>query len=367
MSGVPFLESPDAATRRSRQAADLPRGVDALLDRLAPLYGLGDELASLRRVGRTMPIEPLEVSVSLGAQAASRDLRVTVGLPSRPDDPESSAALCALLEGLGVGAAAAPTVGALALAAQGARRRRFAYGAALRARPGRAVRPRPATWIGGDTVAERSARVAEALGSVGLDDAATASRQLFRTLGSNPFSAVVPYGLGLGLGGDGVTGAKLYFACESAEVVLDHLRGPITEELDLGGHAALFEVLVEATGPEWRRTRWLLEASFELPADPAAGKRAKLYVPPSGLAADDPGAHQSILRVAAELGLDAAPYEALVSALRPGGLSADQPPTLMIGMSVTSTGRSLEAYVFVHSSAQAGARLGQQVGEEQTS
>jgi hypothetical protein len=357
----------DVATGGSPQAADLPRGVDALLDRLAPLYGLVDELASLRVVGRTMPIEPLEASVSLGVQAATRDLRVTVGLPSRSDDPESCAALCAVLEGLGAGSAAPPAVAALALAARGARERRFAYGAALRTRPGRAVQPRPATWIGGDTVAERSARVAEALASVGLDDAATISRRLVRTFGSNPFSAVVPYGLGLGLGCDGVTGAKVYFACESAEVVLDHLRGPIAEELDLGHHAALFEVLVEATGPEWRRARWLLEASFELPADPAAGARAKLYVPPSGLAASDPGAHKAILRVATELGLDAAPYEALIRALRPGGLSTNQPPTLMMGVSVMSTGPSLEAYVFVHSSARAEARLEQKVGAEQTS
>ena len=113
----------------------------------------------------------------------------------------------------------------------------------------------------------------------------------------------------------------MYFACESAEVVLDHLRGPIAEELDLGHHAALFQVLVEATGPEWRRARWLLEASFELPADPAAGARAKLYVPPSRLAGSEAGAHRAILGVATELGLDAAPFEALIRALRPDGLS----------------------------------------------
>ena len=75
-------------------------GLDEL-DRLAALYGLGEELAPLRALDGTIAIEPLEASVSLGATAAARDLRLTLGLPSH-------AALRTLIESLGVGPPAGP-------------------------------------------------------------------------------------------------------------------------------------------------------------------------------------------------------------------------------------------------------------------
>jgi hypothetical protein len=321
--------------------------LDELVATLASLNGLDDELAPLRALDMTLPIEPLETSISLGA-GSTRDLRLTVGLLSRADDPESQTALGTLLGSLGFGPMAEAAVAALARAARGARERRFAYGAALRARPGRTVRPRPAAWLGGNTVAERTTRIAEALVSLGLDEPARTSERIVGTLSSNPFSAVIPYALGLGLHPEGGAGAKVYVACESAEVALDHLHGPVADELDLGDRTAAFDALVEITRPEWRCTRWLLEASFELPADPAAGPRAKLYVPPAGLASDVT-AHRAIMRLAAELGLDPGPYEALLGVLRPDELSPDHPPTLMLGVSVTAERVSLEAYIFVHS------------------
>lgn len=323
-----------------RAPTELPSGIDELLERLGPLYGLGDELAPLRGVSASVPVVPLEASVSLHARTGRRDLRVTAGLPSR-------SALSNLLESLDVGAAGEPAVGALVFAARDARERRFPYGAALRARTGQMVRPRPAAWLGGSTVAERSTRVEAALRSVGLEEPARRSRRLAHILGSNPFSCVIPYGLGLDLDETEVVGTKVYFACESAEVVLGHLHGPIADELALSDQTDGFDALVAAIGPDWRRRRWLLEISFELPADPVAGARAKLYAPAPSLAASTLAAHRAILSIASELGFDAAPYEALVQALRPRGLSDDRPPTLSVGLSVTAASPSLEAYVFL--------------------
>ena len=323
-----------------RAPTELSSGVDELLERLGPLYGLGDELAPLREVSAALPVVPLEASASLHARTDSRDLRVTAGLPSR-------SALSSLLESLDVRAAGEPAVGALVLAARDARERRFPYGAALRARTGHPVRPRPAAWLGGSTVAERSMRVDAALRSVGLEEPANRSRRLADILGSNPFSGVIPYGLGLDLGETEATGAKVYFACESAEVVLGHLHGPIADELALGDQTAAFDALVDVIGPEWRRRRWLLEISFELPADPGSGARAKLYAPAPSLAVTSIAAHRAILSIASKLGFDAAPYEALVRALRPQGLPDNRPPTLSVGVSVTAASPSLEAYVFL--------------------
>jgi hypothetical protein len=107
-------------------SADSPHGLAELLDRVGPLFSLGDELGPQRALARTIPIEPLEASVSLGARTSARDMRVTIGLPSRADDPESRTALGAMLGALGVGSAADPAAHALELAARGARERRYA-------------------------------------------------------------------------------------------------------------------------------------------------------------------------------------------------------------------------------------------------
>ena len=160
-------------------------------------------------------------------------------------------------------------------------------------------------WLGeGDR--RRTARIFEALASVGLDDRARTSQRLAGILCSTPSPPSSPSRSASACIRT-ASPEPTDFGCESAEVVLDQFHGPIADKLDLGDTAA-FDALVEATASEWRRARWLLEASFELPADPAAGARAKLSSRPTGLAASNLDAHRAILRLASELGLQAAPY-----------------------------------------------------------
>jgi hypothetical protein len=334
-----------AGTEPVAPAPGIPRGLAELVDVLGPLHGLGDELAPLRALD-SMRLVPLEASVSLGGLETAGDLRLTLGVSSRPEDPDGRGALRAVLDALAPGAPATVAEVALALAARGAPGRRFMRGVAIRARRGWELRARPAAWLGGDTIGERSARVAEALASVGLDAAARLHGQLASILASHPFSAAVPYGLGFDIDRHQIAGAKTYFSCESPEVALDHFHGPIAGLLGLEGRTVALEVLAAATGPGWRRARWLLEASFELPAAASVGARAKLYVPAQMLAPSEVDAHHAILRAAAELGLDAGPYESLVGAMRPRGLFAERPSSLMVGVSVRARGApSLEAYV----------------------
>ena len=310
------------------------------LERLASHYGLGDDLAALAALEGSLV--PAEASVSLDGHATEKELRCTLGAPARPEDSEGRQALRAALELLGAGPAGAAADEALARAARGAPKRRYARAIALRARPGR-VRPRVGSWIGGETVGERCARITNVLRGLGLDGAAQSHASLTNVLVSNPFSATFPYGIGLDLTASGIDGAKTYFASESAEVLLGHVHGPIAQALGLQGATKPFDSLVAVAGSNWRRTRWLLEASFELPRDPSLGTRVKLYLTPSSLAATDSGPHRAIVRLAADIGLDCTPYEELVGVLGPGDFVA----TMMAGVSVSAAGCSLEVYVFV--------------------
>jgi hypothetical protein len=106
-----------------------------------------------------------------------------------------------------------------------------------------------------------------------------------------------------------------------------------------------FELLAESVRADRRRARWLTEVGFELPADPALGARAKAYLLPAGLAANEAEGHTAILRLAARLGLDPLPYEELVAAVRPDGLTPERPCSLMVGVSASAGGPSLEIYV----------------------
>jgi hypothetical protein len=324
-----------------------PRRLTDFLDRLAPLYGVGEEVAALRALDVTTRLLPLEASVSLSGAASLPALRCSLGVVrAPPHDPDGRAGLRRVVGALGAEPAGAVADVALARAGASGPDRVFVRGVALRVAAGH-VGVRVAGWLGGNTVDERSARIEEALRLLGLDDAARLQSHLAAVLASNPFSAVVPYGLALALAGDGVAGVKSYFACESGEVLLEHVHGPIARALQLEGLTAPFDLLVAVIGSAWRRIRWPAEASFELPADPSAGARLKLYIPPKRLAASDLGAHGAILRLAAELGLDCTPYEELIRALRLPGRDADQSPMLMAGVSVSAAGPSLEAYVFL--------------------
>ena len=328
------------------QPPDRRRLVD-FLDRLAVLYDVGDEVAALRALEATITLLPLEASVSLRGGASPPALRCTLGVVrAPPGDPDGCAGLRRAVGALGAGRAGAVADAALARAGAGAPDRVFLRGLALRVAAGH-IGVRVTGWLGGNTVDERYARVEEALRALGLDGAARLHSHLAAVLASNPFSAAVPYGLAFALEGDEVVGAKSYFACESGEVLLDHVHGPIAQALELEGRTSPFDLLVGVIGSAWRRIRWPLEASFELPTDPCAGARLKLYIPAKRLADSDVGAHAAILRLAAELGLDGAPYEDLLRALRHPGPEADQPPSLMAGVSVSAAGPSLEAYVFV--------------------
>ncbi len=324
-----------------------PRRLTDFLDRLAALYDFDDEATALRPLHANTTLLPVEASVSLRGAAPRPALRCSLGVVrAPPHDPHGRLGLRAAVGVLGVEPAGAVADAALARAGAGGPDRFFLRGVALRVAAGH-VGVRVAGWLGGSTVDERCARIEAALCSLGLDASARLHSRLADVLASNPFSAVIPYGLALSLAGDGVGGAKTYFACESGEALLDHVHGPIARALGLEGRTAPFDLLVGVIGPGWRRIRWPVEASFELPADPSAGARLKLYVPPERLAGSDVGAHGAILRLAAELGLDPAPYEDLIRALRPPGPEADRRQALMAGVSVSAAGPSLEAYVFL--------------------
>jgi hypothetical protein len=319
-----------------------PSSAGVFIDRLESLYGLHSELESLRRVVEPFDPVPLETSVSLRAHV-ERELRLTLGLRPAPECPDTRAGLVAALSALGAEGMSAAVDEALASIAPAPERRGLERTLALRARQGEPVRPRPGGWIGGATVAERSARVANTMVRLGLDHAAAVYERLAAELAANPFNAVIPYGLGLDLGPDRVHGAKTYFACEWADVAAGFLDG-LADELRLDG-AEAFALLVASIRAESRRARWVMEVSFELPADPALGVRAKAYLQPWGLGSNEVEAHTAVLRLADQLALDPLPYEELVEAVRPGGLTPERTCSVTIGLSASARGPSLEVYL----------------------
>ena len=316
-----------------------------VFDRLGTLYGLEAELRPARRVVAELPVVLLEASVSLPAHR-ERELRLTLGLLSRPHDRDARSALVQAVSELGAQPLAVAVDEALAILRAGASTpdRPVTRGLALRVRTGEPPRPRPGARVRGATGAERSERMAEAMRLLGLDDAAALHLRLAGRLAANPFSAFLPYGLAFDVGPDRVLGAKTYFACEWADVALGQLH-ELADELRLQGVESV-ERLAAAAGDEGGHSRWLLEVSFEIPTNPATGVRAKAYVPAPRLAANEVEGHAAVLRLAGDLGLDPGPYEELVAALRPEGLSCERPCTLMVGVSATAQGSSLEAYVF---------------------
>jgi hypothetical protein len=320
-----------------------PQGIGRLLHRLGSLYGLHDVLGPVDTVLAPLPTVPMEASVSLRPGAQS-EVRFTVGFESRADDPDARGALIAALSGLGAQRVCTDVDDALTAVAPPPARRRLLRALAVRARPGEPLRPRGGAWVGGDTPGERSNRVADAMRRVGLGQTATLHDRLFAELAANPFTAIVPYGLGFDVGRDRVLGAKTYFVCEWADVAVASLRGQLAEELHLDGTDA-FELLAASVRADARRDRWLMEVSFELPADPARGVRAKAYLLPASLAADDAEGHTAILRLADRLALDPLPYEQLIKAIRPGGLTAGQPCSLSVGVSASAQGASLDIYL----------------------
>ena len=185
----------------------------------------------------------------------------------------------------------------------------------------------------------------DAILRVGLDRPAALHARLASELTANPFNAVFPYGLGFDVGPDGVLGAKTYFASEWPDVAVGLLSGRVADELLLGAVEG-FELLASSARSDRPRARWQIELSFELPADPTRGVRAKAYLRADGMAPDEAQGHAKVLRLAAGLGLDAAPYEELVKAIRPDGFTTERPCSLMAGFSASARGPSLEVYVF---------------------
>jgi hypothetical protein len=359
MGGSSALESAlerDSDSRRRAGQTAFPSKAGALLERLGSLYGLDGELEPVRRVVEPLAAVPVETSVSLGS-GVETTLRLTLGLPTRPEDPHARSALVAALSGLGAERVAAAVDEALASVAPAPGRRRLVRGLALRVRRGEPARPRAATWVGGETAAEQSARVTGAMLRLGLECPAALHERLAAQLAANPFNAVVLYGLGFDVGPDRVQAAKSYFASEWPDVAVGLLCGPLADELRLDGVEG-FELLAASARADRRRGRWLLEVSFELPGDPARGIRAKAYLRPDDLGADEAEGHATVLRLAAEFGLDPTPYEELVEAVRPDGLSAERPCSLMAGVSASARGPSLEVYLFADRSAVAASRPG---------
>ena len=88
-----------------------------------------------------------------------------------------------------------------------------------------------------------------------------------------------------------------------------------------------------------------MELSFELPIEPARGARVKAYLPPASLAATDADGNTAVISLAARLGLDPQPYQELVLAVRPDGLSSARPCSLSVGISAGTRGPSLEVYL----------------------
>jgi hypothetical protein len=314
-----------------------------VLDRLGTLYGLESELEAVRRIVAALPAVLVEASVSLPARR-ERELRLTFGLAPRPEDPDARSALVEAVSGLGAPQLARAVDEALATLGATTRQQRLARGLALRVRAGEPARPRPGARVHGATDAERSARMAEAMRRLGLDGPAALHRRLAGRLAANPFNAVIPYGLGFDVAPDRILGAKTYFACEWADVALGLLYG-LADELQIQGVES-FERLAASAGEDDGRGRWLLELSFDVPADPAAGVRAKAYVPAPRLAPNEEEGHAAVLRLARDLGFDPGPYEELLAALRPDGLARERPCSLMVGASASAEGSSLEVYVF---------------------
>jgi hypothetical protein len=315
----------------------------AVLDRLGTLYELESELDAVREVVAALPAVLVEASVSLRARQ-ERELRLTLGLAPGPEDPDARWALVEAVSGLGAAQLAGAVDDALATLGATTPQRRLARGLALRVRAGEPARPRPGARVYGATEAERSARMAQAMGQLGLDDSAALHRRLAGRLAANPFNAVIPYGLAFDVAPERILGAKTYFACEWADVAVGLLQA-LADELQMQGVES-FERLVAAAGEDDGRGRWLLEVSFEVPADPAAGVRAKAYVPAARLAANEEEGHAAVLRLARDLELDPGPYEELLAALRPDGLAPERPCSLMVGVSASAHGSSLEVYVF---------------------
>ena len=314
-----------------------------VLDRLGALYGLEGELGPVRGVVAALPALLLEASVSLPARQ-ERELRLTLGLASRPEDPDSRSALVEAVSGLGAASLAGAVDEALATL-EATASRPLARSVALRVRARESVRPRPGALVGGATHAERSARMAEAMLRLGLDGPAALHRRLANRLAANPFNTVVPYALAFDVAPEQALGAKTYFACEWTDVALGLLRG-LADDLQIEGVES-FERLAAAAG-ESARGRWLFELSFDLPADPELGVRAKAYVPAPRLAPNEEEGHAAVLRLAGELGFDPGPYEELLAPLRPDGLApaSERPCSLMVGVSASASGSSLEVYVF---------------------
>ncbi len=315
----------------------------ALLERLGSLYGLGSELEEFRRAAEPLAAVPIEASVSLGSRPQT-DLRLTLGIPPAPGDPESRLALVAALSRLGAGTIASGVDEALASVAPPPGRRRSLRALALRARNGEPIQLRAASWIGGDTVAERAARVGKALLALGLERPATLHRRLTAQLAANPFNTVVPYGFGLEVGPDRVLAAKTYFQCEWVDVATGLLTGPLAADFGLDRLEGV-QLLGESTRASRRRERWLMELSFELPTDPARGARVKAYLPPASLAASEAEGHTAVMSLAIRLALDPAPYRELVAAVHPDGLSPARPCSLSVGVSAGARGPSLEVYL----------------------
>jgi hypothetical protein len=323
---------------------DFPPTAGALLDRLRSLHGHSGELDRIRRVVEPLDAVPVETSVSLGS-AVEPTSRLTLGLRPRAEDPEARSALLAALVGFGAERAATAVDEALASVALTNARPSLVRALALRVRRGEPGRPRAGGWVGGKTASERSARITDAMLRVGLDRPAALHERLAAELTANPFNAVIPYGVGFDVGAESVLGAKTYFASEWPDVAVGLLSGRVADALRLNAVEG-FELLAASARSDRPRARWQIELSFELPADPARGVRAKVYLRADGMAPHEAEGHTKVLRLAAALGLDPGPYEELVEAVRPDGLSAERPCSLMAGVSASSRGRSLEVYLF---------------------
>lgn len=319
-----------------------PQTAGALIDRLGSLHGLHCDLERVRRVVEPLAAVPMETSVPL-LPGVQTELRLTFGLPPRPGDPDSRLAVQAALSGMGAERVSSGVDAALASVAPTPGLRRSARALALRASGNEPLRPRAAAWVGGATTAERSARVADAMLRLGLERPAVLYRRLTAQLQANPFNVVVAFGLGFEVGRDRVLAAKVYFACEWADVTA-RLLSSLADDLRLEGVETL-ALLAAVASEERRRARWLMEMSLEVPADPDRGARVKAYLTASSLASSESDGHSTVLRLASRLALDPAPYEKLVELVRPDGLTPERRCSLSVGVSVGARGPSMEVYL----------------------
>ena len=337
------MSEPSAADGAPESGTAFPPTSRALLERLGSLYGLEAELERATRVLEPLPAVPVETSTSLGS-GAETTARLTLGFVARPEDPHGRAGLVAALSGL-ASEGMAVTVDELFAGIAPRTTRPLVRGLALRARKGDDVRARPGVRVGGRSVADRLRRIDAAMLQLGLDEVANVHRRIASAISVNPFNAANPYALAFDVDAEHVLGAKTYFACEWAETLVSSLRGQLADELDLDGLDG-FELLAASARPERRHDRWLLEASFEVPADPGQGVRAKAYLRSASLAASEAEGHAAVLRLARAMGLEATPYAELLATVRPDGLSTARPCWLMAGVSASARGPSLEVYVF---------------------